>query len=111
LIGKLTRRCPFVFSARLRACFIDDSEPAYSGPQRRPRTGRRRFSVLIVVAVIGVISVAAMIAPVIGHRVSNCRAPDPTDDRADRTADNSPGDGAPDTSSDRAAFVGKGNLR
>jgi hypothetical protein len=68
-------------------------------------------SVLIVVAVIGVISVAAMIAPMIGHRVSNCRAPDATHDRADRTADNSPGDGAPDTSSDRAAFVGKRNLR
>jgi hypothetical protein len=68
-------------------------------------------SVLIVVAVIGVISVAAMIAPVIGHRVSNCRAPDATDDRADRTADNSSSDSTPDTSSDRAAFVGKGNLR
>jgi hypothetical protein len=40
-----------------------------------------------------------------------CRAPDATDDRADRTADDSPGDSAPDTSSDRAAFVGKGNLR
>ena len=68
-------------------------------------------SVLIVVAVIGVISVAAMIAPMIGHRVSNCRAPDATHDRADRTANNSPGDGAPDTSSDCAAFVGKRNLR
>ena len=63
------------------------------------------WSVLIVVPVIGVISVAAMIAPVIGHRVSNCRAPDDPDDRADRTADNSPGDSAPDTSGDRAAFV------
>jgi hypothetical protein len=69
------------------------------------------WSVLIVVAVIGVISVAAMIAPVIGHRVSNCRAPDATHDRADRTADNSPGHSAPNTSSDGAAFVGKGNLR
>ena len=69
------------------------------------------WSVLIVVVVIGVISVAAMIAPVIGHRVSDCRAPDATHDRADRTANNSPGDSAPDTSGDRAAFVGKGNLR
>jgi hypothetical protein len=68
-------------------------------------------SVLIVVAVIGVISVAAMIAPVIGHRVSNCRASDATHDCADRTADDSPGDSAPDTSGDRAAFVGKGDLR
>jgi hypothetical protein len=68
------------------------------------------WSVLIVV-VIGVISVAAMIAPVIGHRVSDCRAPDATHDRADRTANNSPGDSAPDPSGDCAAFVGKGNLR
>ena len=64
------------------------------------------WSVLIVVVVIGVISVAAMIVPVIGHRISNCCAPNPTHDRADRTANNSTGDGAPDTSSDRAAFVG-----
>ena len=69
------------------------------------------WSVLIVVVVIGVISVAAMIVPVIGHRISDCRAPNPTHDRADRTANNSPGDSAPDPSSDRAAFVGKGNLR
>jgi hypothetical protein len=68
-------------------------------------------SVLIVVAVIGVISVAAMIAPVIGHRVSDCSAPDATHNRADRTANNSPGHSAPDASGDRAAFVGKGNLR
>ena len=69
------------------------------------------WSVLIVVVVIGVISVAAMIVPVIGHRISNCCAPNPTHDRADRTANNSTGDGAPNPSSDRAAFVGKGNLR
>jgi hypothetical protein len=68
-------------------------------------------SVLIVVAVIRVISVTAMIAPVIGHRVSDCRAPDATHDRADRTANNSPGNSAPDRSGDRAAFVGKGDLR
>ena len=68
-------------------------------------------SVLIVVVVIGMISVAAMIVAVVGHRVSDCRAPDPTHDRADRTADNSPRDSAPDTSSDRAAFVSKGKLR
>ena len=69
------------------------------------------WSVLIVAVVIGVISVSAMIMPVIGYRVADCRAPDATDDRADRTANNSTGDGAPNTSSDRAAFVGKGNLR
>jgi hypothetical protein len=69
------------------------------------------WSVLIVVVVIGVISVTAMIAPVIGHRISNCCAPNPTHDRADRTANNSTGDCAPNPSSDRAAFVGKGNLR
>jgi hypothetical protein len=69
------------------------------------------WSVLIVVVVIGVISVAAMIVPVIGHGISNCCAPNPTHNRADRTANNSTGDGAPNPSSDRAAFVGKGNLR
>jgi hypothetical protein len=69
------------------------------------------WSVLIVVVVIGVVSVAAMIAPVICHRVSDRRAPDATHDRADRTANNSPGDSAPDTSGDRAAFVSKGKLR
>jgi hypothetical protein len=69
------------------------------------------WSVLIVVMVIGVISVAAMIVPVIGHRISNCCAPNPTHDRADRTANNSTGDGAPNPSGDRAAFIGKGNLR
>jgi hypothetical protein len=74
-------------------------------PYRDPR------SVLVVVVVIGVISVAAMIVPVIGHRISNCCAPNPTHDRADRTANNSTGDGAPNPSCDRATFVGKGNLR
>jgi hypothetical protein len=69
------------------------------------------WSVLIVVVVIGVISVAAMIVPVIGHRISNRRAPDAAHDRADRTPDNGPGDSASDTSSDRAAFVSKGKLR
>jgi hypothetical protein len=69
------------------------------------------WSVLIVVVVIGVISVTAMIVPVIGHRISKCCAPNPTHDRADRTANNSAGDCAPNPSSDRAAFVGKGNLR
>jgi hypothetical protein len=57
-------------------------------------------SVLIVVAVIGVIS-AAMIAPVIGHRVSDCSAPDATHDGTDRTANNRPGHSAPDASGDR----------
>jgi hypothetical protein len=55
--------------------------------------------------------VAAVIAPMIGHGISDCRAPNATHDRADRTANNSPGDSAPDTSSDRAAFVSKDILR
>ena len=53
------------------------------------------WSVLIVVVVIGVISVAAMIVPVIGHRISNCRTPDAAHNRPDRTANNSSGDSAP----------------
>ena len=42
---------------------------------------------------IGVIGVAAMVASVIGHGISDRYAPH---DRADRAADNSPGDRAPD---------------
>jgi hypothetical protein len=63
-------------------------------------------SVLIVMVVIGIAGVSVMIVPVIGHGVSDCSAPDTADDRADRTTNNSPGDGAPDPSRDRAAFVG-----
>jgi hypothetical protein len=68
------------------------------------------WSVLIVM-VIGVISVAAMIVPVIGHGISDCCTPNPTHDRTDRTANNSPANSARNPSSDRAAFVGKRNLR
>jgi hypothetical protein len=68
-------------------------------------------SVLTIVVMIGVISIAAMVVPVVGHRVSDCRATDAAHDRADRPADNGPGDGATDCSSNRAAFVSKGNLR
>jgi hypothetical protein len=64
------------------------------------------WSVLIVVVVIGVISVATMIVPVIGHGISDCCASDAPDDRADRTANNSTGDCAADASSDSAVFVG-----
>ena len=59
---------------------------------------------------IGVKGVAAMIVSVIGDGVSDCRAPDAAHDRADRTANNSPGNRAPDRSSDQAVLVGKGNL-
>jgi hypothetical protein len=92
-----------------RASFIDAPDPAYPDHGLAPDV--IDWSVLIVVVVIGVISIAAMIVPVIGHRISNCCAPNPTHDRAVRTANNSTGDGAPNPSSDRAAFVGKGNLR
>jgi hypothetical protein len=66
------------------------------------------LSVLVVVVVI---SVAAMIVPVIGHGVSDCRAPDAADDRANRTANNSPGDCTADRASDQTVFVGKNHLR
>ena len=94
-----------------RAGFIDGSDPHILDRDHGLAPDVVDWSVLIVVVVIGVISVAAMIVPVIGHRISNCCAPNPTHDRADRTANNSTGDGAPNPSSDRAAFVGKGNLR
>ena len=54
--------------------------------------------VVMVLGVIGVIGVAAMIAPVIGHRVSDCCAADAAHDRADRTANNGPSDSAADRS-------------
>jgi len=66
---------------------------------------------IVVVVVIRVISVATMIVPVIGHGVSDCCAPDAAHDRADWTANNSPGNSAPNPSSNRAVFVSKGNLR
>jgi hypothetical protein len=48
---------------------------------------------VVVVVMIGVIGVAAMVvASVIGHGISDY----PSHDRADRAADNSPGDRAPD---------------
>ena len=111
LISILTLRCPF--------CQARGAAAASSTALTRHSLDSNGvlapdvvdWSVLIVMVVIGVISVAAMIAPVIGHRVSDCRAPDATHDRADRTADNSPGDSAPDASRDRAAFVSKGKLR
>jgi hypothetical protein len=76
------------------------------GPRQRPRTGRRRFFSI------------DRSGDDRGDKRSrddsacdwswNFRLPRPdaTYDRADRTANNSTGDGAPDTSSDRAAFVG-----
>jgi hypothetical protein len=101
----------FQSRALRRPSFIDGSDPAILDRDHGLAPDVVDWSVLIVVVVIGVISVAAMIVPVIGHRISNCCAPNPTHDRADRTANNSTGDGAPNPSSDRAAFVGKGNLR
>jgi hypothetical protein len=53
------------------------------------------WPVLIVVVVIGVISVVTMIVPVIGHRISDSCAANPTHDRTGRTANNSPGNRTP----------------
>jgi hypothetical protein len=47
---------------------------------------------VVVVVMIGVIGVAAMVVSVIGHGISDY----PAHDCADRAADNSPGDRAPD---------------
>jgi hypothetical protein len=55
--------------------------------------------------------VVVVIVPVIGHRVSDGRAANPPDDRADRAADGAADDGAADRSTHRAGFVGKGELR
>ena len=52
-----------------------------------------------------------MIAPVIGHGISDCGSSNAAHDRANRTSNNSSGNSAADRSSYRAAFVGKSNLR
>ena len=52
-----------------------------------------------------------MIVPVIGHGVSDYGSPHAAHDRTNWTPNNSPGDSAADRSSNRAAFVGKSNLR
>jgi hypothetical protein len=69
------------------------------------------LSILIVVVAIGGINVAAMIASMISHGISDCSTTNPTHDGTNRTANNSPGNSSTDPASDRAAFVGKGNLR
>ena len=83
--------------------------------RRRPRTGRRRSISIdrsgVVVAVIRVIGISAMVASVIGHRVSDRSAPDPANDRANRTANDRAGHRPPDRAGDQTVFVGKGNLR
>jgi hypothetical protein len=56
--------------------------------------------VVVIVVMIGVIGVAAMVASVIGHWVSDCRAPDASYDGSDRPANNSPGNRAADPASD-----------
>ena len=92
------RRAPYSARAGGSGVDADSSRPANAGPRRRPRAGAVDRSVLIVVVVvvmIGVIGVAAMIASVIGHGIPDCRAPDTAHDRADRTANNSPGNRAP----------------
>src|SRR5208337_3207423 len=66
--------------------------------------------VVVVVVMIGVIGVAAMVASVIGHGIPDCRAADTADDCPDRTANNSPGNRAPDRTSDQAVLVGKCKL-
>jgi len=59
---------------------------------------------------IGVIGVPTMVASVIGDGVSDCSASYSAYDRPDRTANNSPGNRAPDRASDQAVLVGKGNF-
>jgi hypothetical protein len=63
--------------------------------------------IVVVVVMIRVIGVTAMVVPVIGRRVPDGCTPD----AADPPANDSAGDGAADRSSNRASFVGKGDLR
>ena len=61
-----------------------------------------------MVVAIGAIGVAAMIVSVIGDGIPNRRASDAAHDRADRAADNGPGDRAANRASDEAVLIGKG---
>ncbi len=56
------------------------------------------------------ISVAAMVASVIGDGIPDCSASNAAHDRPDRTANDSPGNRAPDRASDKAVLVGKNDL-
>ena len=98
---------------RRRLGFIgrSDRQRTPTTPSHSGLIHRSILIVMMVVVVIGMIGVAAVVMPVIGHGVSDCRAPDAAHNRADRTADNSPGNRAPDRASDQTVFVGKGNLR
>ena len=60
--------------------------------------------------VVVMIGVAATIAAVVGDGVSDRRTPYTTHDRSDRTADNRPGNRAPDSAGDQAVLVGKSDL-
>ncbi len=71
----------------------------------------RSVLIVVVVVVIRVIGISPMVAPVIGHRVSDCSASDAANDSANRTADDSAGHRPPDRAGDQTVFVGKGNLR
>jgi hypothetical protein len=84
------RRAPY--SARAGGCrLLRAGEPWAPTGALAPGAVDRSVSVVVVV-MIGVIGVAAMVASVIGHGISDY----PSHDRADRAADNSPGDRAPD---------------
>jgi hypothetical protein len=82
-----------------------DSTPRILGPDDvlAPGAVDRSVSVVVVVVVmIGLIGVPTMVTSVIGHGISD----DPAHDRADRAADDSPGDRTPD----ETGLVGKGHL-
>jgi hypothetical protein len=59
---------------------------------------------------IRMVHVVAVIVPVIGHGVTDRRATDAANDRADRAADRSARHGAADRSGHRAALIGERNL-
>ena len=63
-----------------------------------------------VFVMVGMGAISVTIMPVIGHRVSDCRSPDPADNSADRPANNSAGDCASDASSNCAALVSEREL-
>ena len=69
----------------------------------------RSIVIVVVVVAIGAIGVAAMVVSVIGDGISNRRASNAAHDRADRAADDGPGNCAANSACDQAVLIGKGH--
>src|SRR5271166_1820775 len=81
---------------------------SFSGGEPSRRSALVVVVIVVVVMMIGVVSVAVVVAPVIGHRVADRGPADPTHNRPNRAADGGSANSARDPSGHRAGFVRKG---